>query len=264
VKTGEENMKTTTTTKRLPQFTRPDNGKRANGLVLWRGPSSVDGTEVVAIAVGLANRSTNSKTGDYVQTYILRADMAPTEAARIGADVSVCGGCPHRPSTGGACYVTLCQGPLAVWKAWRSGKYATAESADDLRAAGAGRRVRLGSYGDPVAVPVEVWQALTIDSTTHNGYTHMWRRSIAGAFKDLCMASVDSREEARKAGAAGWGTFRVTLPGSGLMNGERTCPASAEAGHKVQCEDCRGCDGISGRHWAIVAHGTKASRAKVQ
>jgi hypothetical protein len=52
---------------------------RVNGLVLWRGASLLDGAPIVAIVTGLAAGSSNRKTGDMLQTWILREDMAPTE-----------------------------------------------------------------------------------------------------------------------------------------------------------------------------------------
>jgi hypothetical protein len=82
------------------------NPEGIRGLELWRGPSRLDGAPIVAIATGLAEPSSNPKTGPMVQTWILRADSSPQEAQRTGADASVCGDCPLRPllarASGGA------------------------------------------------------------------------------------------------------------------------------------------------------------------
>lgn len=43
------------------------------------------------------------------------------------------------------------------------------------RAALAGLPVRLGTYGDPAAVPTVVWQTVLAQSAMHTGYTHQWR-----------------------------------------------------------------------------------------
>lgn len=67
--------------------------KRPAGYVLFEGPSAIDGAPVVVIAIV---KSTNVKTGNMIQTYILRADMSPLEAAGQGLDYSICGDCPHR------------------------------------------------------------------------------------------------------------------------------------------------------------------------
>lgn len=241
---------------------------KTNGLVLYRGPSLIDGAPIVVIASGLATGSTNSKTGAMVQTYILRDDVAPTDAIKTGADVSICGTCPHRgdgTGKGRTCYVNVGQGPLAVWRAFHRGAYPVA-SADDIAAAGRGRIVRLGTYGDPAAVPVHVWQALTSQAIGHTGYTHQWRTS--DALRGLCMASADSVADAVEARAAGWRTFRVAMPcDEPRINGEAMCPASAEAGRKLTCADCRACGGAgTGRRGSIViqAHGGFAVMANVR
>jgi hypothetical protein len=46
---------------------------------------------------------------------------------------------------------------------------------DELSAIFAGRLVRLGSYGDPAAVPVWVWQAVMKQADGGTGYTHQWK-----------------------------------------------------------------------------------------
>ena len=43
----------------------------ANGIVLWEGPSRLDGSPIVVIAVGLKASSTNTKTGGMLQTYVV-------------------------------------------------------------------------------------------------------------------------------------------------------------------------------------------------
>ena len=96
---------------------------KPTGFTIYQGPSMIDGTPIVAIAV---LGSSNRKTGNMVQTYILRQDMRPVQAVQTGADVAICGDCKHRPSNGGACYVVVAQGPTVVYKTWVAGKYPTA------------------------------------------------------------------------------------------------------------------------------------------
>ncbi len=258
---------------------------KANGAVLWRGASLIDGAPIVVIATGLASGSSNRKTGAMVQTYILRADVSPIDAVRTGADVSICGECPHRgkptagadgPHTARTCYVNVGQGPLAVWRAWQRDRYPNAEItaspvtgewfADQpgTEAIGAGRIVRLGTYGDPAAVPAQVWRSLTRYATGHTGYTHQWRK--APALRTLCMASADSVADATEAQAQGWRTFRVAMPcDAPRLEREAVCPASAEAGRKLTCAQCLACAGASGRRGSIViqAHGGFAVMAHV-
>jgi hypothetical protein len=237
----------------------------ANGAVLWQGASLIDGAPIVVIAVGLATRSSNRKTGAMLQTYILRSDVAPQAAITSGLDVSICGDCRHRGDGSGkgrTCYVNIGQGPTGVYKAFKRGRYPLA---DDLADVGTGRNVRLGTYGDPAAVPVHVWRELTSRATGRTGYTHQWRH--CPDLKALCMASVDTPAEAILARSSGWRTFRVAMPSDlARMPIEAVCPASAEAGRKLTCDQCLACSGASGARGSIViqAHGGFAVMANVR
>ena len=139
-----------------------------------------------------------------VQTYILRADMSPYEAVRTGADASICGDCRHRGDGTGkerSCYVTLMHGPRSVWGALSRGIYGRVKPS----VAGllfAGQMIRLGTYGDPAAVPLEVWNQLISMAEGWTGYTHQWRR-LGRAWSRLLMASADTIEEMDRAHAAG-------------------------------------------------------------
>lgn len=237
-----------------------------SGFVIYRGPSLLDGAPIVAIAV---TASGNRKTGDMVQTYILCADVAPIEAARFGADASVCGDCKHRPALGGACYVNLGHGPRSVHAAYKRGRYpdATGETLAEL---GRGRMVRLGTYGDPMAVPAHVWQTLTLHAAGHTGYSHQWQNPRIPAAQwravmDLCMASTDSETECVQARDAGLRYFRIAELGAVPGPREFTCPASAEAGKRLTCAQCGACNGTRSAadrraSPVIIVHGAKASR----
>jgi hypothetical protein len=78
------------------------------------------------------------------------------------------------------------------------------------------------------------------------------------------MASTDSREETQQAIGNGWRTFRIRLPGELPILGEIDCPASAESGHRLQCQDCMVCNGCGPNNTpgrvsvSIVAHGIGA------
>jgi hypothetical protein len=231
-------------------------------FVFYRGPSAIDGQPIVAIATGLQRASKNSKTGGgLVQTWILRADQTPVEAIHSGADASICGTCPHRGTivdgrnVGRSCYVTVFQAPLVVFKTFKAGKYPEV-TPSDAAALLDGRMVRLGAYGDPAAVPFEVWQAMLARVDGVTGYTHQWR--TAPAYKAYCMASCDSSADHAEAKAAGWRTFRVRTADDTLQPREIVCPASKEAGAKTSCDLCKACGGFSARakaDIAILAHG---------
>jgi hypothetical protein len=230
----------------------------ASGAVIYDGPSEIDGARIVAIA--LTDVATNRKTGNMVQTYILRPDLDPVSAVHQGLDGSICGTCPHRgDGTGKArsCYITLIHGPSVVYRTFRAGGYSDLGSSPlpVLASLGQGRQVRLGTYGDPAAVPTRVWAALISQAAGWTGYTHMWRtRSQLAA---SVMASVDSPAEYATANANGWRTFRVRTADQPLLPGEIACPASAEAGKRAQCATCGLCKGTArpAKNIAIIAHG---------
>ena len=241
---------------------------KPTGIELWRGPSLLDGKPIVVIATGIGRSSKNRKTGNMVQTYILRADMPPNQAIRIGADSSICGDCIHRgdgTGKGRTCYVNVGQGPRSVWAAWMRGSYPCVVSHWDITNLGYDHTVRLGTYGDPAAVPADIWKALVFRCVGHTGYTHQWRR--APDLRGLVMASADSESDAAEARALGWRTFRVAMPcDAPRMTGEAICPASAEAGKKLTCATCLACSGANGRRGSIViqAHGGFAVMANIR
>lgn len=236
---------------------------RSLGAILYRGPSLFDGSEIVVIAT---TNSRNTKTANMVQTWILRVDVAPHDAVRAGRDASICGDCIY--AGGNGCYVRTYQAPLSVWRAYHRGRYD--DRAGDLAAiasVGDGRTVRLGAYGDPVAVPEEIWSALVSRSAAHTGYTHAWRVAPR-AFRSLVMASCDTESDRTVANLRGYRTFRVRDGADAArLRGEMTCPASAEAGHVRSCASCHACDGTRGegltqRDVTIDLHGALASRAR--
>lgn len=246
---------------------------KPTGHILYEGPSLIAPGRIVAIAIA---SSDNVKTGDMLQTYILRADVAPIAASKSGADESGCGDCPRRHYLGGDCYVNLGHGPRAVFAKYVAGGYPHLYSPIDgqyeperIFEIGRGRMVRLGAYGDPAAVPARIWEALTRHAIGHTGYTHQWlspniSNDQRARIMALCMASADTETEAEMAHALGYRTFRARRADEPLMAREFTCPASAEAGKRLQCIDCRACDGIGRKPSAasvtIITHGARAPR----
>ena len=240
------------------------------GYVIYDGPSMLDGSRIVAIAT---LHSTNRKTGNMVQTWIMRADMDPIAANRWGFDISVCGRCQSmgkaRPLTdtsglalNRACYVDLGRAPMGIWNAWANGMYPAAIGHKAIAAIGRGRKyrrtVRLGAYGDPAAVPGYVWESLISEAAGHTAYSH--QRDWSGAAFDpaIMMVSADTLAGAEEAWSAGARTFRVVGQVSELVRGrEILCPASEEAGKRTQCASCLLCAGAGKRakSIAIVVHG---------
>ena len=233
---------------------------KPTGYVIYRGPSVLDGAPIAVIAIV---KSSNRKTGDMVQTYILRSDIEPHKAIKSGEDSSICGNCRHRPSKGGTCYVLTFQGPLSVYRAMQRGRYPDATPEEVARPI-AGRMVRLGTYGDPMAAPFTVWRDLVQHASGRTGYSHQWDNPFISATQwrgvmDLCMASVDTGREAANASQTGLRYFRIRRADQPLGPREFVCPASHEAGKRLTCSTCGACNGGSrGASPVIIAHGSKA------
>ena len=226
--------------------------------IIYNGPSLLDGKPIVVIAT-FSNR--NTKTGAVVQTYILRSDINPLEASKTGEDYSICGNCimrgevttdPERKQAKKRkCYVNLGQGVLIVYKSFLRGVYAMANTKTGRNTLGRARFVRVGTYGDPAAVPAFIWEQLLSEADDWTAYCHQsgWR-------PDIAMQSADNKAQALEHWKAGRRTFRVIADLGELDKAnEALCPASKEAGRRVQCTACKLCKGSSlGKSIAIVEH----------
>ena len=245
-------------------------------MLVWRGPSELDGVTPIVLLATYDTRadqsSANEKTGAMVQTWILRDDMSPLDALRVGADGAICGVCPHKSIAAGgsgACYVNVGQAPRSIWHAYavtrerRVGTRAKDTEPYNLYAL-RGRLIRFGSYGDPAAVPARVWRELHSVAAGVTGYTHQWREAPA-EFAQWCMASADSAAEGVIARHRGYRNFIVRAAGTPKPRGAVVCPASAEAGKGTVCASCLQCGGVSsGRRSdvTIIAHGSTARAYK--
>lgn len=248
---------------------KPTTAKQAKSGIIYQGPSLLDGKPIVVIAT---LTDSNDKTGETLQTYIIRADIDPMAASRTGEDYSICGTCKHRGTAHDqtaplqaldrSCYVLLWQGPTAVYKAYKKGNYKPIDAAS----IGKDRFVRLGSYGDPACVPAAVWASLLSGASGHTGYTHQSKTKGAAVDFDTMMVSADSKQQAQGYHLNGKRTFRV-IPvaewqakgNAALLKTEILCPASKEAGARVQCNTCQLCSGTP-----TIEGYTKAMEQKIK
>ena len=209
---------------------------KEKGFIVWEGASPIDGAPIAFI---MTMSSSNRKTGDMVQTWILRQDVSPVEAIKSGADASVCGSCVHRGSAerGRSCYVNVGQAPLSVWRTYKKGGYArfTRKDWGLLR----GRKVRFGAYGDPGLVPLDRLTLLASLADGWTGYTHQWRDIDAG-YAHYLMASADTVEDRRAARLSGYRAFYVVPKGSAKPDGAVLCMSVARG---TSCLDCGACAG---------------------
>jgi hypothetical protein len=237
--------------------------------IIYDGPSLLDGKPIVAIA--LQGKSNNDKTGDMVQTYILCKDTDPRIANKNGLDYSICGDCIHRGiphndpkkklAKKRTCYVFIGQGPVLVYKAYKAGKYIKITTHKDISEIGDGRSVRLGTYGDPSAVPAYVWESLLSKSSGHTAYSHQKDIENADFQPKFMMESADTLKQAMDAWSKDHRTYRTIASMDEIVKGkEILCPASKEAGRRTQCTKCLLCSGsqIKAKSIAIVVHGNGA------
>ena len=221
----------------------------------------LDGAPIVVVASGLDDASRNGKTGAMVQTWIIRSDIKPLDAAKSGGDSSICGDCIHRGTlvggmmTARSCYVNLWQAPRNIYESYHRGIYSDTWDSETFR----DLKVRLGSYGDPAAVPLWIWERVLRYAAGNTGYTHQWRR-----FPELaqwCMASCDSELDHAHAKLLGFRTFRVKKLAAPSLRREVTCGASEEMGHRTRCDLCMACGGKSAKAKADIVISVHGSRA---
>ena len=218
-------------------------------LILYDGPSAIDGAPIVAILTGLANASRNAGTGDMLQLYILRADMMPEVARHTGADAAICGDCPMRGrivsldeardiaeilpakqraqlikriktaqdkgqdtiNIERACYVIVSQAPTIIYKAYQRGLYREA-TPDEAAQYVRGRALRIGAYGDSAALPIGVVAPIAGAADTVTNYTHSgcYDMTRAKQLAQFTMLSADNLKQAKRYWKTGARTFRVS------------------------------------------------------
>lgn len=209
------------------------------GVIVYDGPSMIDGAPVVVVLTSIRGTSSNTKTSagagalPLAQTYVIPRAMLAGMAAgdksansrawfanlAAGRDASACGACELRPSAVAAaraagapapdsCYVL--NGPPDVAAAIVAGAYGTAtldEAAAYVRAMvrrGRIAGVRGGSWGDPAAAPLAVHRALR-DALTDPDTGSPYRvRHPDGTERRAVWTCYTRTWEYAPAAAAGW------------------------------------------------------------
>lgn len=257
--------------------------KNPTGYLIYEGPSALDPSVPIAVIVNcITDTSSNEKTGNMAQSFIIRTDMKPNEALKSKQDHAVCGCCPY--TGGNGCYVNI-KMVCSVYAAYKRGSYKTAtpEEVGQIMAErirkGRLAGLRCGSYGDPVAAPYETWgpmvQIVRDAGGKTSGYTHQWseRYSYMGRtadprYRQMLMASAHGPVDALLAAADGWRSFTVFNAEEDLRRaGAAMCPASKEAGYRKTCGTCGGQSACNGRrdfddrraHIGIVVHGNEVT-----
>jgi hypothetical protein len=229
-------------------------------MVAWRGPSAFTGEPIQLILTGLDLDSENAKTGPMVQASIIRQDGMPVPDFGTERERAICGDCPLRGCREDGAWVEkrIC---YTKWDPFLLGQHMAGyemRSPVEARLACAGKPVRVGTYGDPAAVPWEVWLEILAEVPTWTGYTHAWR-TCDQRLKQILMASVETVDGYLDAMAKGWRTFRARLRSMPSFPHEIRCPAETPKRLKcVQCQLCAG-QGRTAKNIVIVAHGQGAS-----
>ncbi len=218
----------------------------ARTVVLWSGPSQLDGVPILLVAHSVTAPSENRKTGDMLQLSIMRADMDPISAWAAGQDGAVCpSACPHRskPRGGsGTCYVNKAR----LSSAWRAARRAVDAGRIGVPLAFfKGARLRCGMEGDPAAVPLDVWAPILSAAQAHTGYTAAWR-TLPREWSRYFMASVATPADYLRARSAGWSPFAASASATDdvayATSGAAVCRAERPAA-PMACVDCLGCNG---------------------
>lgn len=236
-------------------------------MIVYEGKSRFDNKPIVCIAT---KKSKNSKTGDMIQTWIMRSDIGPIQASQTGEDKSVCGSCIHRGASDGkhakgrSCYVNLpFGGPNSIYRAYKDGKYPKLDWSFFE-----GNFVRFGSYGEIVNVPFSIVSKIAKKSSGWTGYSHAFKQKWAQPYKKFLMASVDKKEDIALAKTLGWRYFRVRGLNDEPIQGEMQCPASKEQNHRLTCVQCRACNGAKDNpnrvSVTILAHGSPPALANAK
>jgi len=229
------------------------------GFILYRGKSFIGNGNVVAIAT---LKSKNGKTGNMVQVWILPDNgLSPLEAVQANQNADACGTCALQGvniegrTVGRVCYVNLGQAPAGVWKAYQKGLYPMY----DRKVHGQflkGRFIRIGSYGDPAALPVRLVRYLSKVGKGFTGYSHQlfWiKERRASTLASMLMASCHTPAMHKEAQRRGWRSFVTISEKQSPPANAVQCPNYT---HGVTCLQCQLCQGTSkkAKDVYVIAH----------
>jgi hypothetical protein len=196
---------------------------------------------VVLVLTNIRGGSRNAKTGDMIQSWVF--DRTKLTERVFGAK---CEECPMVSQ----CYVMKgTQAHNSVRRATlkalgllsgnTSYKVTTLESVLPMLA---GRPIRLGSYGDPSAIPLDDLRALVSASSGHTGYTHFWRTSDPD-YSEFLMASVEDLASEMLAQSLGYRTYRVLRKQESQHEVSERSILCLEKSAGLSCADCLVCSG---------------------
>jgi len=221
--------------------------KKPLGLIVYKGISQLDGKSPI-VAIAPLGKTTNSKIGEStIPIYIIRTDLSPILAKKLGEDSAVCpSSCIFKNTN--SCYVNIGQAPTGIFKSFHRDRYEILNNENKKYLEN--HILRFASYGDVTAVPINIWQDLIKISSKNSkknilSYTHNWNLKKYQDYKSFSVASVETEVQAKRAQKMGWRTFRAISPGDKILENEISCPAAKESGYKISCGKCQRCSGKS-------------------
>jgi hypothetical protein len=198
--------------------------------------------------------STNSKTGNGVQIWILPMEWIIIGKSAMDNDESSCLDCPHSKRGTKRCYVRKGNAEMglkskvhSLHTAYMNGtleilpmEHLVVNEIEKIQ----GNFVRFGAYGEPVLLGERNVQAIVSVASSFTGYTHQWSNSSYQWANRYFMASVETEGLMNVAHNMNWRTFRVMDKSQSPIKGiEISCPASKEMGNRTTCNACGLCQG---------------------
>jgi hypothetical protein len=208
--------------------------------------------------------STNSKTGNSIQVWILPMKWIEEGVSAMIDDEASCMDCPHSKRANKSCYVRKGYAEYGLMSKVKSLHNHYNNSNIELRDISelaslekskcANKFIRFGAYGEPILLGEQNIKELTEVASNFTGYTHQWHIPKYSWSNKYFMASVETEALMNKAISKGFRTFRVktTKSNDTQMHNEIVCPASKEGGRKVTCNVCALCKGASSKAKNIV------------
>lgn len=201
-------------------------------------------------------KTTNEKTGDMVQVWILAKNEKPYDLLKAGKDGIVCGSCPLK--SGAGCYVTVFQAPTQIYKAYKAGKYST--NYDEFLEIVQNKFVRFGAYGDPSFIPFKTLFQIASRCKGYTGYSHQWKnKNFDAKLLTILHASIDHENDIailnKLHPTAKY--FRLVDNYADIKENEIVCLSDSMG---VQCRDCLKCSGSSSDNIVIEKHGVNAKK----
>ena len=226
---------------------------KPNGFIIYEGTKNGEKYAVIATL-----KTSNRKTGNMIQLWIILSDHSPVDGVKSGLDAStICTGCKF--ASGQGCYVNVGQAPLQIWKSYKANKYPKLDLFlyDSVFN---GRKVRFGAYGNPSLIPLSIIKTITESCDGWTGYFHDWSdmsKEKAQAYGKYFMASTETNDSVRRAKEKNLRFFHVS---PNQPENTIECLSDSKGLSCGQCQLCKG-NRIRAKSIWINPHGSKKKRA---